>query len=136
MQGTEKFYPLKGFEAYYEITESGRFRRKPYTNRRVNKKGEEYFNTKPCVDINGFISKAGYKVVQIHIKGIYNKRHGLHRLIAIQFIPNPNNYPIINHIDGNPLNNDISNLEWCTYSHNNQHRYDVCGYINKCRSLS
>lgn len=42
------------------------------------------------------------------------KNYKLHRLIAIHYIPNPENKPFINHIDGNKLNNNISNLEWCT----------------------
>lgn len=49
------------------------------------------------------------------------KIYYLHRLLAHEFIPNPHGYPIINHIDGNKLNNDISNLEWTTYSGNNKH---------------
>ena len=45
----------------------------------------------------------------------------VHRLIAIAFIPNPNNYELINHKDGNKLNNELSNLEWCDYKFNNNH---------------
>ena len=46
-----------------------------------------------------------------------------HRVIAKCFIPNPNSYPIINHIDGNKTNNNIRNLEWCTRSYNVKHAY-------------
>lgn len=54
----------------------------------------------------------------------------LHILIAEVFIPNPNNYPFVNHIDSNPMNNSIENLEWCTASHNTKHAYKS-GRISK-----
>ena len=49
----------------------------------------------------------------------------LHRELAIHFIPNPNNLPLINHKDGNKLNNSIDNLEWCDNKHNSQHARDM-----------
>lgn len=47
----------------------------------------------------------------------------MHRLVAIAFISNPNNYPIINHIDGNKKNNKVDNLEWCTNQYNLKEAY-------------
>ena len=51
---------------------------------------------------------------------------------AEAFIDNPNNYPIINHIDNNPQNNNASNLEWCTQSENITHGWK-CGNIREAR---
>lgn len=52
------------------------------------------------------------------------KDYKIHRLVAIAFIPNPNNLPEINHKDTNKTNNTVTNLEWCTSSFNQKHSYD------------
>lgn len=72
------------------------------------------------------ISIWGYPVVDILID---NKRRKIpvHRLVAQAFIENPKNKPCVNHIDGNKLNNNVSNLEWCTYSENEKHSHDILG---------
>ena len=72
------------------------------------------------------IGKNGYYRVTLCANG-QTKRFLLHRLVALIHLPNPNNHPLINHIDGNPANNHVSNLEWCTYSHNELHSYHVLG---------
>ena len=62
----------------------------------------------------------GYKYVNL-CKKCYSKPFYIHRLVAQAFIPNPNNYNEINHIDGNKINNSVSNLEWCSHKQNMDH---------------
>lgn len=69
------------------------------------------------------ISSSGYYVFNISINNT-KKNILLHRLVCKYFVDNPNNENIVNHIDGNKLNNNIDNLEWCDYAHNNQHAHD------------
>lgn len=66
----------------------------------------------------------GYNKVDLYDGGERSSKR-VHRLVAEAFIPNPDNKPEINHIDGNKLNNDISNLEWVTGSENMIHAYET-----------
>ena len=66
------------------------------------------------------ISKDGYLHCMISIDGIAMLK-SVHRLVALAFIPNPDNKPDVNHIDGNKTNNEVTNLEWVTKSENMQH---------------
>ena len=70
------------------------------------------------VKMIGMIDKCGYHEIMLN-----GKHYRVHRLVAEAFIPNPNNLPCVNHIDGNKQNNSIDNLEWCTYSENIIHSF-------------
>ena len=63
--------------------------------------------------------KDGYQIFWMN-----NKLHYYHRYLAEKYIPNKNNYPMVNHIDGNPSNNSIDNLEWTDSLGNMRHAMD------------
>lgn len=67
-----------------------------------------------------FISSGGYKQVRLGFNEETGKQYVplVHKLVAVAFVSNPNNYPIINHKDENKLNNHSDNLEWCDYMYN------------------
>ena len=72
----------------------------------------------------------GYKKVRLCNSGTVVKKK-IHRLVAEHFIPNPSNYPCVNHIDGNKSNNNVNNLEWCTHQYNSEHAVKIGLHINK-----
>lgn len=73
--------------------------------------------------LKGSISENGYKYYRLSKDGL-KKMFYAHKLVAEAFIPNPNNLPVVNHKDGNKLNNNINNLEWVSYSENVIHAYN------------
>ena len=103
----ENWKPVQGYEQRYLASYSGRI--KSSSTDKV---------------LAGGVGGTGYWQVLLYNNG---KRQcfKVHRLIAIAFIPNPKNYPVINHKDGNKLNNCVSNLEWCDMKHNNIHAYQT-----------
>jgi len=70
----------------------------------------------------------GYNRVNLFVNG-KAKKYRTHRLVAMEFINNPLNKENVNHIDGNKLNNNVENLEWCTASENEYHSYRVLGKV-------
>ena len=104
---TEKhtFLPLKNFEHDYAISRDGRI---------LSLLTDQYI--RPTVDSHGYLKVSLWKDGE-H----FTKR--LHILVAQQFIPNPDNLPVVNHIDGNKLNPHVDNLEWCTQQENVQHAF-------------
>ena len=83
-------------------------------------------------------NKKGYLCVFLNNKEKKHKQFFVHRLVASAFIPNPNNYPQINHKDRNPSNNNVDNLEWCNNTYNQRYsnakqivQYDINGNLLK-----
>lgn len=71
--------------------------------------------------------KDGYLLVSVVLADKRETTRRVHRLVAQTFIANPDNLPIVNHLDGDKQNNHVSNLEWTTVSGNTKHGYDVLG---------
>lgn len=106
---------VKGYEGLYKVSNLGNIKRILFINNKVIKKQDKLL--KPQINKRNRIYITLYKEGK-------KKNCIVHRLIAEAFIPNPNNYPEVNHIDGNSLNNNVNNLEWCTKKYNCKHAYD------------
>lgn len=102
------FVEISGFEGRYAINRNG-----------------EVKNIKTNYILKPYTNTIGYFRVSFYGKNRKRYQFYIHRLIAIHFIPNSENKSEINHIDGNPSNNDINNLEWCTKSENALHAYKL-----------
>ena len=108
----EEWRDIKGYEGAYQVSSYGRIR--SFKNNKVKVlKAQHHYK--------------GYLFVTLLKNGI-SKKYKVHRLVAQAFIPNPNNYPQVNHKDEVKDNNVVENLEWCTASYNNT-------YNNKAKKI-
>ncbi|WP_343342471.1 NUMOD4 domain-containing protein [Terrisporobacter petrolearius] len=92
---------IKGYEGLYQVSNFG-----------------QVYSLKRKKYIKAYVDKDGYLRVGLSKNG-KQKGYIVHRLVATAYIPNPNNYPMINHRDETRQNNKVSNLEWCTCTYNN-----------------
>jgi hypothetical protein len=106
---------IEGYEGLYYIEPNGEI----YSMDRTieYKDGRVYFYEgqilKPSINSHGYYC--------VHLcKDSTKKKYSVHRLLALTYIPNPNNYPCVNHKDCNRQNNNLNNLEWCTQEYNSQ----------------
>ena len=113
----EFWLAIENYNGIYEISSFGRVRSLP----RYRSNGKAKY-LQPLKILKPQIDGCGYYQVFLYKNG-KSKKYKIHQLVATHFIINKNNYTVINHIDGNKLNNKIDNLEWCIYSYNNKHAY-------------
>ena len=98
---------IEGFEGKYQVSNKGRIKSLCFRTPRI---------LRLCKD------KTNYLRVALQGKN-FIRNAAVHRLVAESFIPNPENKPIVNHIDGNKQNNCVENLEWATYQENSDHAW-------------
>lgn len=113
---------IKGYEGLYQVSNYGNIKNvERYIN--ANLKNNIKKVKRKSKILNPFCSnKIKYYTITLY-KNKKPKNYRLHRLVAIAFIPNPNQYKEVNHKDGNKLNNNIDNLEWCSRIQNMEHAY-------------
>jgi hypothetical protein len=102
---------INGYEGYYQVSNQGNIRSLDRFDGVHDRQGTII---KPTLKQNGYL-QVGLR------KHRARKWFGVHRLVAIHFIENPDNKPQVNHIDGNKLNNTVENLEWVTGKENQNH---------------
>ena len=110
----EIWKPVKDFEKYYMISNKG--------NLKSIIKRQYYFKDKKIIETKEekylkLTNDRGYEKIILSLNGKRYLKY-IHRLVAEAFIPNPNNYKEVNHIDSDPSNNCVENLEWCDRKYN------------------
>lgn len=123
----EVWKPIKGYEGLYEVSNLGRVKSldRVATATRKGVQFEVPIKGKMLTPMN---VRHGYLAVQLYGRGGHKTRNmkeaRVHRLVAETFVPNPDNFPEVNHKDENKSNNRADNLEWCDRKYNTN--YGTC----------
>lgn len=107
----EIWRPVEGYEGLYEVSSIGRIK----SLKRVVRNNGGYRIIQESIKKNSVDGK-GYEYVWLWNKS--GREHRVHKLVATAFIPNLENKPCIDHINGNRRDNRVENLRWCTHKEN------------------
>ena len=108
------FEDVKGYEGLYKISKNGEI--------------WSYFYKSILLPIK---DELGYYKINLTNKDKKKTKCSIHRLLALQWIPNPDNKPFIDHIDRNPSNNSLTNLRWATHKENMNNKKDNISLLNE-----
>ena len=125
MTREEIWKDIGGFEGIYQVSNFGNVRS---LDRVISRRNCSPYLCKGRM-LKQSINMGGYAWIRLS-NGAQSKLCRIHRLVAEAFIPNTNNYPVVNHKDENKLNNNVGNLEWCTYSYNTTYSNSMRTKIN------
>lgn len=114
---------IEGYTGLYEVSDRGVIRSITHDVMQVNVHGSLMKRTYLGKELKPRKAKNGYYYVHLSRGGL-RKTVKNHRMVAETFLPNPDNKPCVNHIDGNKLNNSVNNLEWVTYLENSEHAWE------------
>lgn len=121
----EKFKLIEGYD-HYLVSTWGKIYR---IDKAFQVETDYQHMTRKLSELSTEETSKGYLRVYLSKNG-KRKHHKVHRLVARAFIPNPDNKPQVNHIDGNKHNNSITNLEWVTDEENKLHRKQILSKDN------
>ena len=117
----EEWKNVEGYESLYQVSSLGRV--KSLEKHFLRKYREGYRKqTIPEKILKPFPTRTAYLLVKL-TKNKIEKCFQVHRLVAMAFIPNPQNKPQVNHINGNKTDNKVENLEWVTQTENIRRAY-------------
>lgn len=107
LENVEIWKDCKGYEGKYQVSSQGRI---------WSVVSQRYLKQK--------INRGGYCCINLYAKNGKMKSERIHRLVALAFIDNPNNFSVVNHLNGMKTDNRVENLEWTTQKENVRHAYD------------